>query len=363
MKSDKFLSSFLSLTAFIVSLLILSSATAYASASDGASSFIIVPVWVHVHTNFKGDGGSESIPKIVDYLKSKGYGGVILTPHSARLTFKDFKTEAEKYDASDFAVIAGREVIASKDEGDDDGIVMCHINAVSGIPDPPVLDHKYEAGQRDALIADLKKENAVYIWNHPWACKQWSPSPELFDGIEFFNDIQSVDNYNAEKGFYINALKKGAHPFVVSGIDMHSLVQATIGEFTTYILPDEFNSASMVKALRNGNTIAAFNAKLFKISERPSNTIRNAAGNEFSIKGTLGLKVGLGPKASMIVYKNGEVFTPKNPVTFERGEKLQKGYVTYNFSFGDKIEPGAASCYVFEIPQYVVSSPYCYTAK
>jgi hypothetical protein len=365
MRVIKSITSYAIVSAFLISVALLSSAAGAhaATGASGSASFQIVPVWVHVHTNFTGDGGSENIPKIVSYLKSKGYKGVIFTPHSARLTFKDFKAEADKYNTADFSVIAGREVIASKNEGDDDGIVMCHLNVVSGIPDPPVLDHKYDANRRDDLIAELRKENAVFIWNHPWGCKQWGPSPEVFDGIEFFNDIQSVDNYNMEKDFYLKALKSAARPFVVSGIDMHSLVQTTLGDFTTYILSDEFNSASLEKALRNGSTIAAFNAKLFRINERPSNSPRAVDGNEFKIEGALGVKVGTGPKAAMIVYKNGEVFTPENAVSFERGEKAQKGYTTYNFSFGDKIKPGGVSCYVFEIPQYVVSSPFCYTAK
>ncbi len=332
-------------------------------AANSSSAFQIVPVWVHVHTDFPGDGGGESIPKIVGYLKSKGYKGVIFTPHSSRLIFKDFKAEAERYNTADFSVIAGREIIASKNESDDEGVVMCHINALSGIADPPVLDHKYDVDQKEALLAELGKEKAVNIWNHPWSCKQWGSSPEVFDGIEFFNDIQSVDNYNMEKGFFLNAMKSGARPFVVSGIDMHVLVQTTLGEFTTYILSDELNSISLEKAIRNGNTIAAFNAKLFGINERPSNIPRTIDNNEFKIEGTFGLKAGNGQKASMIVYKNGEPFSPTYAVSFERGEKKRKGYATYDFSFGDVIKPGGTSCYVFEIPRYVVSSPFCYTAK
>jgi predicted metal-dependent phosphoesterase TrpH len=336
-----------------------------AAAEQQTPAFRIVPIWFHVHTNLPGDDGGESPRSIADYLKPKGYQGVVLTPHGQTLTSPAFIAAADEQNKPDFIVARGREICTNVS---DEGRVMCHMNTVGDMENPPELDLKYDAGQLPALVKELENENTVYIWNHPWSCRQWEGSAALFKGIEFFNDIGpgyiSGESYNFEKSMYLGALKSGHKIFVVAGIDMHNLIQAALGEFTTYVFPDEFNRESLVAAIRNGGTIAAFNAKINFLNMRPSLTPRAVAGNEFEIKGAFELKTQNGPKPALVVYKDGVEYTPRVPARFVRtGAKNRKGFIPYELSFGGALAAGESACYVFEIPHYMFSSPYCLVAE
>ncbi|MFA6449087.1 MAG: hypothetical protein WCX65_06465 [bacterium] len=333
------------------------------AAAAEAAGFRIVPVWFHVHSKFSGDDGSESTTNIAEWLKARGYMGVVLTPHSDGLSFPAFKAEAEAGNSHDFIVVTGREISTQNDKEFTD-LVMCHLNAISDSDDPPALDRKYRSELLPGLIKELDAENAVYIWNHPWACKQWEQYSGMFKGIELFNDIgvdyQSGKNYNFNTGMYLSGLKRGEKQFVVSGIDMHTMLQATLGDFTTYIFPDEFNHDSLVSAIRNGYTVAAFNAKINSLNMRPSLAPVATAGNAFGIKGSVSLKMAGGPKPSIVIYKGGEKYMTQSPAILTRASKSSKGYSQFEFSFGDKLAPGESACYAFEIPHYMFSSPYCF---
>jgi hypothetical protein len=335
------------------------------SAAPQTQPFQIVQIWFHVHENLPGDDGSESVKSIADYLKARGYRGVVITPHSAGLSFPDFKAAADEQNTSDFIVVPGREIATIAGTPDEEQ-AMCHLNAISGLENPPVLDLKYKIEQLPDLIAALDGENAVYDWNHPWTCPQWEQSAGLFKGIEIFNEFGpgyiNGKSYDFDKRMYLSDLKKGLKVFVVGGIDMHVIAQATLGDFATYVFPDEFNRDSLVSAIRNGNTIAAFNAKIYSLNARPSLKSVAAAGNTFEIEGRVGLNSYNGYKPSLIVYKDGVEYSPSSPATFVRGKKNAKQYVSYEFSFGDNLAPGTSACYVFEITHFIISSPYCFTA-
>ncbi len=331
-----------------------------------ARVFETVPIWFHVHAKQPGDDGSETVKGIADYLKAKGYRGVVYTPHSHGLSFPAFKELVDAENTADFITVPGRE-IATLTEDDTGMRVMCHLNAVSDAADPAVLDIIYKEDRIREVLAKLDEEKAFYVWNHGWACRQWTSLGGLFDGIEMFNDIGpgfiNGESYNFERSEYLDALKNGKKLFVVSGIDMHVMAQAALAEFTTYVFPDEFSRASLVSAIRAGHTIAAYNARLYSLNARPSVAPATAAGNTFEIKGSAGLNSYNGFKPSFNIYKDGEKYTPGSPVLFMRGAKRHKGYITYDFSFGDTLAAGGSACYVFEIPHYMISSPYCFATE
>lgn len=354
------------IAALLVAVLAVSVQFASANETSQANDFLILPFWFHVHTSFYGDGGGETPASIAAYLKSKGYKGVVLTPHSKRLSFPDFKKAADEQNTADFITITGREIIAGA-VSEDEARVMCHINAVSPSENPPVLDHKYEAEQLDNILSELDTEKAFYVWNHPWACSQWEPYVSRFNGIELFNDVgpgfANGASYDVERKYYLAALKNGTKLFVISGIDMHTMMQTQIGDYFTYVFPDDLTRDSVVAAFAAGHTFAAFNAKVRSLSARPAFKPYDAPGGAFSVSGTIDIKLLGGPKAKFILYKNGEEYAPSTPVSFVRGKKGAKGYTDFSFSFGDKLKPGESACYAFEIPHYMYSSQYCYTAK
>jgi hypothetical protein len=145
---------------------------------------------------------------------------------------------------------------------------------------------------------------------------------------------------------------------------MHVMSQTVFGEFTTYVFPDEFTPGSMLQALHAGHVIAAFNARLFGLNRRPSvATVPVPAGDAYEIKGAVGVKAYNGYKASLTIYKDGGTYTPPAAPVFTRRDKKSKGYTVYDFSFTLAAAPGESSCYVFEIPHYVMSSPYCIAAE
>ncbi|MFA6450138.1 MAG: hypothetical protein WCX65_11745 [bacterium] len=340
---------------------------AAAKAQDAqAKPFKIVPIWIHVHTNFEGDGGSEAIPKIIATIKSKGYQGVIFNPHSDDLNFPAFKKAVDAENGSDFLAVPGREIITNTTKTEKEH-VMCHVNAISDSGDPAILDHKFKAEQLPELLGELKKENAFVIWNHPWGCHQWEQTPGSFNAIELFNDYgpdyQNGGNYDFNKRMYLSVLKGGGKMVAIAGIDMHVMAQTTLGDNTTYVFPDAFNRESLVSALRAGSAIAAFNAKILSLNMKPSQTPVVLTSDAFEVKGAIALKSYNGFKPSIVVYKNGVEFAPAVPATLTRGEKGAKNYFAYDFSFGDKLAPGATACYVFEIPHYIVSSSFCFAGK
>ena len=184
----------------------------------------------------------------------------------------------------------------------------------------------------------------------------------MFQGIEFFNDFGPgyVDGvtYNVAHRAYMDALRRGARPFVVSGIDMHMMAQTVTGEFTTYAFPDEFTRESLFQAMRAGHLLALFNARLMGLNERPHVNPAPAPDGKLTITGAAATKFYNGYAPELIIYKNGDPFTPAAPATFDqRGKK--GGYTVYDFSFTVPADPDAVACYVFEIPHYLMSSPYC----
>ncbi len=354
--------------AFAACALIVFQAAAVSEDKSGPQrpTFETVPIWFHVHAKQPGDDGGETVKDIAEYLKTKGYRGVVYTPHSYGLSFPAFRASVDAENTADFIAVPGRE-IATLTEDDTGMRVMCHLNAVSDAADAEVLDLKYKQEQIRELLAKLDAEKAFYVWNHGWACRQWTSLAGLFDGIELFNDIGpgyvNGESYDFEKGEYLGALKNGKKLFVVSGIDMHVMAQAALAEFTTYVFPDEFSRASLVSAIRAGHTIAAYNAKLLSLNARPSISPVTATENTFEVKGSVGLNSYNGFKPSLNIYKDGEKHEPEQPVSFTRGKKNTKGYVAYDFSFGDRLAAGESACYVFEIPHYMVSSPYCFASE
>ncbi len=140
------------------------------------------------------------------------------------------------------------------------------------------------------------------------------------------------------------------------------MAQTKLGEFTTYVFPDEFNRDSLVSAIRYGSTIAAFNLKIFSLNIRPSIEPVTVSGGGFEIKGTVGLIKYFSFKPSINVYKDGIEYVPPVQVTFNRTEKKQEKYSLYDFYFTDKLALGVSACYVLEVPHYMISSPFCFTA-
>ena len=336
------------------------------SATGRNETFEIVPIWAHVHTNSPGDDGS-SPKETVAFLKRKGYRGVLFTPHSGELNYANYKAEIDSLNSPDFITIPGREISTLNGADDNNERVMCHLNAITGAPSPAVLDNKYQRENLPDLIKDLDAEKSVYIWNHPWVCPMWEKYAGLFKGIEIFNEFgpgyADGSSYRFDTSNYLNELKKGNRLFVITGIDMHSLLQSSLGEFTAYVFPDKFTRESMIAAIRNGNTLAAFNAVVSEINMRPALSSRRLPGGSFEISGVVGLRIQNGPKPAFNIYKNGEKYSPRNPSSFERGKKDAKGYITYSFSFGDAVKSDEESCYVFEIPHYILSSPYCFSGR
>ncbi len=340
-----------------------------ALSQENKDGFVIIPIWSHTHTNLEGDDGSHAPSETKEYLQANKYGGVIFTPHtSARLPFPEIRRLADMLTETDFLAVGGREVSARVvREEDQEGKLMCHLNAVGDIDDILVRDGQFDSKELDALLAKLDEEGAYYWWNHPWTCPQWSPLANKFYGIEMFNNIGTGyadgSSYAMTRDAYLAALKGGKKLFVTSGIDMHMLAQTHFADFYTHVLADEFARESLKAGMLAGHTIAGFNAKLLFISARPSFKPAAAPGATFSVKGGVAIKTVAGVPPSLVVYKNGEEAAISAPPVLEKRGKAAKGYLSFELSFGDTLRPGETACYVFEIPRYMISSPYCYEAE
>jgi len=340
-----------------------------ARSQEKKDGFAIIPIWSHTHTNLEGDDGSHAPSETKDYLRANNYGGVIFTPHtSARLQFPEIRRLADELTEADFLAVGGREVSARVvREEDQEGKLMCHLNAVGDTDDILVRDGQFDSKELDAFLAKLDEEGAYYWWNHPWTCPQWSALANKFYGIEMFNNIGTGyadgSSYAMTRDAYLAALKGGKKLFVTSGIDMHVLAQAHFADFYTHILADEFSRESLKAGMLAGHTIAGFNTKLLFISARPSFKPAAALGASFAVKGGVAIKTVAGVQPSLVVYKNGEEAATAAPAVLEKRGKAAKGYSTFELSFGDTLRPGETACYVFEIPRYMISSPYCYKAE
>ena len=336
-------------------------ACAQASAAD---TFLTVPIWVHVHTNLAGDDGSESPASTAAWLRANGYQGVMFAPHAVNVNIPEYRRIALEQNTDDFLVIPAREISVNVQVAEE-GRVMCHMNAFGPADDPRKKDKQYSDDQLPELLQALRTEEAAtVIFNHPWSCRRWGDSAALFDGIELFNDFgpdyESGEAFETAKSAYLKALKSGKNIFVVSGIDMHVMGQTVLGEFTTYVFPDEFDNEALAEAIRSGHTLAAFNSRLFKINMRPSLEPVALPGGAFEIKAAVGTKFYKGFKPELVVYRNGEEYTPP-ALEFEKRDKKKGAYSVYTLSFSDTLAPGDTACYVFEIPHYMFSSPYCFT--
>lgn len=325
-------------------------------------AFKTVPMWVHVHQKLEGDDGTETAANIVQWLKKENYKGIMFSPHANYISFEEYRYIVDPLNADGFLVLAARELNVAR-EVKEDAKILCHVNALSDTRTPAVMDASPWTGDMPGLMTEMEREGAVVIWNHPWSCPAWSANPEIFHGIEFFNDFgpgyEEGKTFAVAHNAYLNSLRSGARPFVVSGIDMHLMSQTVLGEFTTYAYPDEFSRASLLEAFRRGRLVAAFNARMIELNERPDIQTRTAPAGGLAITGTAAAKFYNGYKPELVLYKNGEPYAPVKAPSFTRREKKVKGYTLYDFSF--TIEPDAAAdaCFVFEIPHYVMSSPYC----
>ncbi len=340
----------------------------FAAAARAADkpAFEIVPVWFHVHTNFHQDDGGETPEKIKNFIVPKGYRGIVFAPHSQDIDFPGFRAAVDAINTPDFIAVPGRE-ISTLVGTTIENLIMCHLNAVSTVENPKDLDNKFTGDELPKVIAELDAEGAFYVWNHPWTCRQWEPRAATFDGIEFFNDFgagyASGESYAFDKKVYFDALKSGKKVFAIGGIDMHTLMQATLGDFATYVFPDRFERDTFIDAFRAGHTIAAFNAKIESLSARPAFEPAAVGADGFEVRGAVSLKLLGGPKPVIVVYKDGDEFKPTIPAKLERKGKSVKSYTPYEFTFGDKPAPGATACYVVEIPHYMISSPYCFKSE
>jgi hypothetical protein len=334
-------------------------------AAEPGSGFQVVPMWAHVHQKLNGDDGTEAAASIVQWLKDEHYKGILFTPHANNISFEEYRSIVDPLNTGDFLVLAGRELNVAR-EVKEDGKILCHVNALSDVAAPAVMDASPWAEDLPGLMAELDREGALYIWNHPWSCPAWSANPELFKGIEFFNDFGPgyIDGvtYEVARTAYLDALRAGARPFVVSGIDMHMMSQTVTGEFITYAFPDTFTRESLLAAMHSGHLVAAFNARLLALNQRPGIRTRTTPDGDLHISGTAATRFYNGYKPELIIYKNGDDFEPAEPAVFTRRDKKSKGYSVYDFSFTVSADPGAKTCFSFEIPHYIMSSPYCLAA-
>jgi hypothetical protein len=348
----------------LVAMVFSTGASRAAEGDSSGVSFEIVPIWSHVHSTIEGDDGSVSPDGIKKHMQSDGYKGLILTPHTReKLHFPEVREWADRLNAPDFVVVAGREVAARVvTEVAQGERPLCHMVALGDSDDILARDNVFTDEQLTEQLAKLDEESAFYWWGHPWTCPQWIPYANLFYGIEMFNGATEA-SYNVSKNAYFGALRSGKNLFVTSGIDMHVLAQALIGDYYTYVMPDEFTRKSLAEAMTAGHTIAGFNAKVLFINRRPSFEFAPVSDGNVTISGGLAIKPLPGVKLKLVIHKNGAEYTPSVPPELTLKGKSSKGYAPHEMKFSDTLTSGESACYVFEIPRHMISSPYCFKAE
>jgi len=135
---------------------------------------------LHIHSKYSHDGTLEP-REIVRIAKERGLSGIAITDHN---TIRG-GTEAKKYEAEDFKVIIGAEIMTEKGE-------------VTGF----FLSKEVKSRRFQGVIAEIKAQGGMVIVPHPFdglrqsAFHITSEYAGLVDAIEGFNSRCVFQKYN-----------------------------------------------------------------------------------------------------------------------------------------------------------------------
>uniref|UniRef100_A0A7C4R5C5 Polymerase/histidinol phosphatase N-terminal domain-containing protein n=1 Tax=candidate division CPR3 bacterium TaxID=2268181 RepID=A0A7C4R5C5_UNCC3 len=305
-----------------------------------------IPCLMHVHTEGWSDG-ELTVEQVAEAAKRYGYKCVQYSDHGDSFkTVDDFPYYINQINSvnqnGSFVTFYGREITLgnkrnrnNKLSGND-----CHINAMSGLQKPFIDGTFHNDSQLKDVLAILKKEDAIWFWNHPRTCPQWKKWIKSFHGIEVFNEYVTQRDLN----YYLEAVGAGWKGMVIGGMDLHYWGQFG-SRITTFIFADSITRTSILDNLRKQrSTIATIDVASVKVSAAPgSYSFEKSRGRTITISITFNKPIPLA--RNFEVYHNGSFYS-------------RLDLVYENNAYHIKFKIPESGSFIFVIPGYLITSPY-----
>lgn len=324
--------------------------------------------------------GSKSITEVADDAKGMAFDGVLFSDHTDLMiksgNYDRCRSIVNSLNEEDyFVTIFGREItVNNKTELMPDDTVRqsmdmnsnCHINAFSFAENQYEYNVKYSPGQVNQVAKILNDEGAFFCLNHIKDCPAWNDSIKYFPCMELFNDIAwdptrmistvIKDNYGKDIEKYLKNIQAGRRINVVGGMDLHNDVQYLFGSTKTFIFADALKQRSIMDALNLGQTIAGKNLDIIDFTPYPSKITQELPNRKVEIKAALLLPSDIiDNPPSIVFYKNGVLFQTRDLKVEDRIKGI------FSFDFADVLTDYKDVCYNIELPQYMMTSPFCFS--
>lgn len=211
---------------------------------------------LHCHTAETSECAAISAADAVEFYKSIGYSGMVITDHYSFLTFgtqSSFKRQidVDKYlrgyhnaleaAGDDFTVLLGMEIRYFMTTND---------YLVYGIDEDFIRNNGNMLFKGERRFYNLvKKQGAVIVQAHPFRSYIHRANPKYIDGCEIFNGKDRDKDFNQKAQEWA---KKENFGIVTGGADFHRESQK--GNASGIITEEKINSnADLVRILKSGN--------------------------------------------------------------------------------------------------------------
>lgn len=211
------------------------------------------PVWKKL--NPKGDSLANLEKYYISEAKRKGLGFIFLTP-DASLSDDRFNYTFEltnKYNGENgFLVLAGTEI----------SLENAHLLVLG------IKEKIKNCTSLNEIKTAAKEQDALLVAAHPHTPGMWDwelflegIENNIFDGIEF-NLYTYPNQIKQLEILYNETLYQHDNLFVIGGSDVHGIPEdiGTIG--MTYVIASKLNKKTILKSLREGNSVARYGNKL-----------------------------------------------------------------------------------------------------